>query len=60
MQITKRGRTVAVMEPPPIEDGDMEAWLAEMRRNTHIPPGVDLTEPVFEGEIVAEMGLLHL
>lgn len=53
LEITKRGRLVAVVTPPPETPG--ENWIQElqvrMRGRTHIPEDWDLTAPIFEGEI---------
>ena len=57
--ITRHGKPVAIVLPPVDADAAKSIYGA-MRGSVFIPEGLDLTAPVFEGEIVAESGKLHL
>jgi hypothetical protein len=57
--VTKRGKPVAELYPPKGAD-PAESLYGFMKGTVHIPPDFDLTAPIFEGEIVAESGKLHL
>lgn len=56
--VTKRGRPVAVIRPP-AEAEPLVAVHGFLRGSVTIPPGVDVTEPAFEGEIHAGRGRFH-
>lgn len=58
LEITKRGRVVAVLCPPAATLADAEALFGCMKGTFGIPDDLDLTAPVFEGEINAEEGRL--
>lgn len=59
--VTHRGVAVAIVSPSRVEVPD--TWLddlqCEMKGRTHLAEGVDLTEPIFEGETNAELGILY-
>ncbi len=57
--ITKRGRTVAVLTPPPGEVLDIHQLHGFMRGTVVIPEGFDLTEPVLDEPLNADRGILH-
>lgn len=57
--VTRRGRPVAVMTPTSISEAEARAVHGSMKGTVHIAPGVDLTEPAFEGVMDAELGILH-
>jgi len=55
--ITKRGRTVGVLLPP--EPEPVNALYGCMRGSVVIPDCVDLTQPVLDEPLDAELGILH-
>lgn len=55
--ITHRGTPVALLTPPPPTPEQARSLLGCMAGTVHIPDGLDLTEPVFEGEWEAERGV---
>jgi len=57
--VTRRGKPVAELYPPKVLD-PAESLFGFMKGTVHLPPDIDLTAPVFDGEIVAESGKLHL
>ena len=57
--VTRRGKPVAEITPPTIKPSDVALLHGCMKGRTIIPPGFDLVAPVFEGEIDAELGILH-
>jgi len=57
--VTKRGRAVAVLTPPPSDAAAVEQIHGFMRGSVMIPEGVDLTDPVSEEHFGAEHGDLH-
>lgn len=59
VEVTKRGKVVAVVSPPPTDEAQARAVHGSMAGLTVIPPDLDLVAPVFEGELDAELGLLH-
>lgn len=59
--VTKRGKPVAVVtQPEPEEAFDPYSIFGCMKGTVTIPEGVDIVGPIFEGEILAEKGILHL
>ena len=56
--VTRRGKPVAELYPPKRIDA-AESRYGFMKGTVHIPPDIDLTAPIFDGEIVAESGKLH-
>lgn len=60
LTVTRHGKPVAVVTAPPDVKFDARQLYGSMRGMITIAEGADLTEPVFEGEIIAESGLLHL
>jgi antitoxin (DNA-binding transcriptional repressor) of toxin-antitoxin stability system len=54
--VTSRGRVVAEIIPPGSEAPRL--WGA-MRGSVTVMPGVDLTEPVLDEPLDAELGMLH-
>lgn len=57
--ITKRGKPVAVVTPPPVEDLPVESLFGWQRGSVIIPPDFDLTAPVCDDPWDAEEGILH-
>jgi antitoxin (DNA-binding transcriptional repressor) of toxin-antitoxin stability system len=57
--VTRRGKPVAVVSPPATQEADLRALHGSMAGSVIIPPGFDLTAPVFDGELDAEKGILH-
>jgi antitoxin (DNA-binding transcriptional repressor) of toxin-antitoxin stability system len=57
LEVTKRGRVVAVLVPPERRH-PVDALFGAMKGSVTRPAGLDLTDPVFEGEVEAEQGLL--
>jgi hypothetical protein len=55
--ITKRGRTVGVLLPPPAQA--VTELYGCMRGSVVIPEGLDLTEPVLDEPFDAEEGIFH-
>ncbi len=59
--LTKRGKIVAEVIAAS-EDSTREEVLAGLRSmagSVHLADGVDLTNPIFEGAMDAELGILH-
>lgn len=52
--VTRRGTPVAEMVPPKPTEAQLKPLFGCMAGTVIVPPGVDLTEPFFEGEIEAE------
>lgn len=59
VSVTKRGRVVAVLKPPPRSEEAAERLFGFMKGSVQLHPDIDLTEPVFEGEMLAAQGILH-
>lgn len=57
--VTRHGKPVAVMIPPAIDEETARSVFGSMAGTVHIAPGVDLTEPIFEGEMDAVKGILY-
>lgn len=55
--VTRRGKPVAELVPPR-EPPRPSIWGC-MKGTVHIAPGVDLTEPVLDEPLDAELGILH-
>lgn len=59
VEVTKRGKVVAVLSSPERDRKLAESLFGSMRGTVMGLDGVDLTQPIFEGEIDAELGILH-
>jgi prevent-host-death family protein len=57
--ITKRGKTVAVLTPPQPQPAAVTDLYGCMRGSVIIPDGFDLTAPVLDEPLDAELGILH-
>src|SRR5215469_12749331 len=57
--ITKRGRPVAVLVPPDDARTAVQQIHGFLRGSVVIPPGTDLTTPIFDGSFDAATGRLH-
>jgi hypothetical protein len=58
--ITRHGKPIAIVLPPQLGEDVAQSIFGAMRNQIFIPAEIDLTAPVFEGEIVAESGKLHV
>ena len=59
LEITKRGKVVAVLVPPPSREEEAAQLHGFMRGSVIIPDEVDLTAPVLDEPCDAELGILH-
>ena len=59
VEVTKRGKVVAVLTPPNAGADWLSAFRVAMRGTVVIPEGADPTEPAFDGVTDAELGILH-
>ena len=58
--IVKRGREVAALVPVKRKGAKRKPFAHSfLKGSVVIPKGLDLTKPIFEGEIDAEKGILH-
>lgn len=57
--ITKRGRPVAVLAPPPIAADAIESLHGFMRGSVSVPQGVDLLAPILDEPLHADEGRVH-
>ena len=57
--ITHRGTPVAVMTAPPVCEKEARSIIGFMAGTVWIDPDLDLTRPVFEGDMDAEKGILY-
>ena len=57
VEVTKRGKTVAVLTPP--EKLAVTGLYGCMRGTVIIPEGFDLTKTVLDEPLDAELGILH-
>jgi prevent-host-death family protein len=58
--ITRRGKPVAVVTPPQVDEPTVRSLLGSMKDRTWIDPSVDLTKPISDEEWNAEKGILYL
>lgn len=56
--VTKRGKPVAVLTPPKVDEEAVRNIFGSMRGTFFIPDDIDLTEPIFDGVIEAAEGKL--
>ena len=54
--VTKHGRVVAVVRRPAVTRSDAETLYGCLEGTLSLPADLDLTKPIFEGEINAEDG----
>ncbi len=59
VEITKRGKVVAVLIPPASDIDAFPDIYGCMAGTVHLPEGFDLTEPVLDETLDAEQGILH-
>ena len=57
--ITKRGRPVAVVLPPTVQERPLPSLHGCMRGTVTIPEGVDIDGPILDEPLDAEQGILH-
>jgi antitoxin (DNA-binding transcriptional repressor) of toxin-antitoxin stability system len=57
--ITHRGSPVAVMTAPPPSEKDARSIIGSMAGTVWVDPELDLTQPVFDGDMDAEKGILY-
>jgi antitoxin (DNA-binding transcriptional repressor) of toxin-antitoxin stability system len=56
--VTRRGRPVAELQAPPAAAERPSIW-GRHPGSVAVAPGVDLTEPVLDQPLEAELGILH-
>ena len=59
VEVTKRGKIVAVLTPPQATEESIRSLHGFMQGSVNMPQGFDLTEPVLDEPFDAELGLLH-
>ena len=59
LKVEKRGKLHVVISAPATADRKRRSIFGALKGSVVIPKGLDLTKPVFEGEIDAEKGILH-
>jgi prevent-host-death family protein len=57
--VTKRGKIVARVLPPPTSLAEVSALFGAMAGTVTMADDLDLTAPVFEGTINAAEGIMH-
>lgn len=57
--VTKRGKVVAILTPPPCEAQAVNDIHGFMRTSVSIPDDIDLTAPVLDEPVLIERGILH-
>jgi antitoxin (DNA-binding transcriptional repressor) of toxin-antitoxin stability system len=57
--ITKRGRVVAILTPPPSNAAAVRQLHGAMRGSVVMPPDLDLTAPIGDEAFAAAQGELH-
>ena len=58
LAITKRGQVVAIVRRPKVTLEEAQALFGCMKGTLGLPSDLDLTQPVFEGRILAKEGIL--
>jgi prevent-host-death family protein len=59
VEVTKRGRVVAVLSPPPVAMELAKGLHGALHGRVAIPEGFDLTAPALDEPTDAELGVLH-
>ncbi len=59
LEITKRGKVVAVLIPPASHEAAVQQLHGFLRGSVVVPENVDLTAPVLDEPLSAELGELH-
>jgi len=59
VEVTKRGRVVAVLVPPPVQAEAVAGLHGFLRGSVVTPPGLDLTAPIADEAFAAAEGVLH-
>ena len=57
--VTKRGRPVAVLSPPPTPEEAADAFFGFMKGSVEAPEDFDFTAPVLDEPLDAAEGILH-
>jgi prevent-host-death family protein len=57
--VTKRGRPVAVLSPPPTPEEVADAFFGFMKGSVGAPDDFDFTAPVLDEPLDAAEGILH-
>lgn len=57
--VTKHGRAVAVLGPPPAREEEATGLFGSLRGKMVAPPGFDFTAPVLDEPLEAATGRLH-
>lgn len=58
LEITKRGKVVAILIPPTLHDDAVRQLHGFLRGSVFMPEGADLTAPVLDEPLDAELGRL--
>ena len=59
LEITKHGKIVAVLIPPPSREEAVQQLHGFLRGSVLVPKGLDLTAPVLDEPFNAQLGSLH-
>ena len=59
VEVTKRGRVVAILTAPPTQAEAVAGLHGFMRGCVIMPDGLDLTAPILDEPFAATAGLLH-
>jgi hypothetical protein len=59
LNITKRGKVVAVLIAPPEETSDVHQLHGFLKGSVLVPEGIDLTAPALDEQLDADIGSLH-
>lgn len=59
LEITKHGKVVAVLIPPSSREEAVRQLHGFLRGSVLVPEGLDLTAPVLDEPLNAELGRLH-
>jgi hypothetical protein len=59
LKVEKRGKPHVVIQAPPRAKAAARSLLGSLKGAVVVPADLDLTKPVFEGEVDAAKGRLH-
>ncbi|MFY8105408.1 MAG: hypothetical protein ACOVKO_00730 [Elstera sp.] len=57
--LTRQGKPIAIVHPSTSKAEALAAWYGSMKGMVIIPEGFDLTAPVLDEPMDAELGILH-
>jgi antitoxin (DNA-binding transcriptional repressor) of toxin-antitoxin stability system len=60
IKVTRRGKPVAIVTAAEETKASFQDVIDRMKGTVHVPSGVDIIGPAFDGEINAEKGILRL